>query len=407
MLENKTKIKITISDTAPLYPPRWGGPRRIWNLYGNFSPELFDTTYVGVTFEKIKDARYKYQRIRSNFKEILSAFPPHYYFWHAIEKAIFRNTSLDLFVYLGMHTDWQFKYILNSQNADIIICSHPWSSLCIDKNNRKFFIYDAHNCEYLLMDRILKNHILKGLILRQVRQIEADACKKSNLMLVCSEKEKKDFIDLYDVDADKIIVVSNGANIDKNNRQAAGGDYRTKLSLLPKDKVIIFIGAYYKPNIDAARFIIEKLSHELKEFKFLIIGTVFGAFKKEQLPSNVKLLGWITDEDLDTVLRASDIAINPMFDGSGVNIKMLEYMSYGLPIVTTECGSRGIETNGKHPMIVSTIGKFIDNIRMLSNDSLLYKKMSADGRSLAAESYDWEAISSNLQEMIVERFRRV
>ena len=48
------RIKLLITDTAPLYPPLWGGPQRIWNLYGNLSQELFSITYVGVKFGMLK-----------------------------------------------------------------------------------------------------------------------------------------------------------------------------------------------------------------------------------------------------------------------------------------------------------------------------------------------------------------
>lgn len=401
------KKRILITDSAPLYPPLWGGPKRIWSLYSNFSQELFDVTYVGVNFGLVKEMKYSFNKIRNNFREILCFFPPHYYLCHVFEKLLFKNTSLDLFVYLLMHTDWQFKYILNNtQNADIVICSHPWSSLSIHKNSRQFFIYDAHNCEYLLMDRILERHILKSLVLRQVKKIEEDACKKSDLILVCSEKEKKDFIDLFHLNADKIIIVANGTDISKKNDRMAKEDYRLKLSLLAKDKVIVFIGAYYKPNIDAARFIIERIAKELKEFQFLIVGTVFEAFKTQQLPSNVKFLGWLSEEELDAVLRTSDIGINPMFDGSGINIKMLDYMSYGLPIVTTQVGARGIETKGKQPMIIASVDEFADNIKTLTSDKALYKRISENCKSLVTEHYDWKMISKKLQDVIIEKINK-
>jgi len=397
------KKRILVADTAPLYPPLWGGPKRIWGLYSNFSQELFDITYVGVNFGFGKDTKYNFKKIRENFREILCGFPLHYYLWHSFEKFFFKNTSLDLFLYLWMHTDWHFKYILNTQRADLVICSHPWPSLCISKNSTQFFIYDAHNCEYLLMERILKKHIFKKAVLLQVKKIEGDACKKSDLILVCSEKEKTDFVDLYKVDANKIFVVPNGTNINRKIDEECKISYRKKLSILSEEKVIVFVGAYYKPNIDAARFIIERLAAELKEFKFLIIGSVSNAFNEAEIPKNIKLLGRIFDEQLNEALGASDIAINPMFDGSGINIKMLDYMSYGLPIVTTPVGARGIETNGRRPMIVASTDKFAESVKMLESDTALYKHLSEDGMTLVAELYDWKKISNKLEKIILKK----
>lgn len=397
------KKKVLITDTAPLYPPLWGGPKRIWSLYGNFSQELFEITYVGVDFALSKDKRYSFKRIRDNFKEILCAFPPHYYFWHAFEKITFRNTSLDLFAYLWMHTDWQFKYMLNSQNADIIICSHPWPALSMRKTAGQIFIYDAHNCEYLLMDKILGKHTLKKFVLSRVKKIEQDACRKSDLILACSDNEKRDLTNLYKINPDKIIIVTNGANIPEDPVRSDREKSRKVLGIPLNAKVVIFIGAYYKPNNDAGRFIFESLAPKLNEYMFLIAGSVSEAFKREEIPPNIKFLGQVSVDKLSAALGASDIAINPMFDGSGVNIKMLDYMSYGLPIVTTECGARGIETNGRQPMIISAGDKFIDNIKMLSADNSLYERLSQDGRSLVAQHYDWIKISNRLQDIILDR----
>jgi len=396
------KKRVLVTDTAPLYPPRWGGPKRIWNLYSSFPPDLFDITYVGVGNNLGEGQKYRLNRISDNFKEVLCSLPSHYYLWRILEQRIVKNKHLDLFVYLCMHTDSQFKYILSADNTDIIIFSHPWSSLCVQKADSQFFIYDAHNCEYLLMDRILGRHILKKVILNKVKKIEGDACKKSNLILVCSEKEKNDFIKLYNVKQDKIIIVPNGANPkmqDSANKKLC----RNKLSISLSDKIIFFVGAYYKPNIDSARFIIEKLSAELSEFVFLISGSVSHFFKPNVMPKNVRLLEEIDDADLDAAFRSADIAINPMFDGSGINIKMLDYMSYGLPIVTTQVGARGIETFCKQPMAISSVDKFSENIKIIDEDVKLYKRMSEDGRSLITDYYNWKLISKQLQEDIIKR----
>ncbi|MBU4419131.1 MAG: glycosyltransferase family 4 protein, partial [Candidatus Omnitrophica bacterium] len=397
------QFKILIADTAPLYPPLWGGPKRIWNLYGNFSQELFNLTYVGVNFRIEKGLKYSFNKIGDNFKEILCAFPPHYYFWNVFKKVIFKDNSLDLFPYLWMHTDWQFRYILNSQDADIVICSHPWPVLSLDKNNRQFFIYDAHNCEYLLMGQILGNHFLKSPVLRQVYKIEQEACKRSDLILACSENEKNDLIKLYKLNPDKIVIVTNGTTIKERIGPQEKQLCKEALKINADRKTVVFIGAYYKPNIDALKFIINRIAPLIGNMQLLIMGTVCDFLRDQPLPQNVVLLGKVSEEQLDTALKASDIAINPMFSGSGINIKMLDYMAYGLPIVTTECGARGIETDGKEPMIVSSADNFTENLKALSNNSQLCERLSEDGRSLAAKHYDWKIISHKLEGIILER----
>ncbi len=251
------------------------------------------------------------------------------------------------------------------------------------------------------MDKILGKNFLKNMVLRRVKKIEEDACKKSDLILACSEKEKNDFISLYKIPDEKIIIVPNGTNINKNNNSKSKALCREKLGISTREKVVIFIGAYYKPNIEAVEFIVKKIAPALKEFKFLIAGSASDFFAEKRIPDNISLLGKLSDEKLETSLIASDIAINPVISGSGTNIKMLDYMSYGLPIVASQCGARGINTNGKQPFIISSEAEFTGNIMLIAWDNALSGRMSKDGKALSAESYDWKTISANLAESIL------
>ena len=236
-----------------------------------------------------------------------------------------------------------------------------------------------------------------------VKRIEGDACRKSDLILACSENEKRELMDIYRVAADKIIVITNGALYRDEIALLEKISKRPEFGLTVDDKVVLFIGAYYKPNIDAAQSIVSVIAPQLKDFTFLIAGSVQEAFRRSNLPKNVHFLGQLSQERMHSALSISDIAINPMFAGSGINIKMLDYMAYGLPIVTTECGFRGINAEGMHPALITPVEGFAENIRKLMNDKQLSAIMGKDGRSLVRRSYDWKSLSSKLQDAILGR----
>lgn len=61
-------------------------------------------------------------------------------------------------------------------------------------------------------------------------------------------------------------------------------------------------------------------------------------------PPNVIFTGFI--EDLSFILEVSDICIAPLRVGAGIKTKVLEYIAYDKPIVTTPIGIEGIKTNG-------------------------------------------------------------
>ncbi|MGA2775332.1 MAG: glycosyltransferase family 4 protein [Candidatus Omnitrophota bacterium] len=393
------RIKIIVSDTDKLYPPIWGGPKRIWNLYGNFSQDKFDIDYVGCDFSQ---ESFKINKLAPNFREFLAPRPYHYRkLWSPLHKRYFQDLRFDAFVYLMMSSVKEFGEAFKQLRADILISSHPWSAPSMEKKKGQLFIYDAHNCEYSLTKALIKRHSLCGVISLWVRNIESAACKKSDIILVCSKQEKNEFINLYGVKEKKIHIIPNGAIPRVINTSEDKAAAKERLGVKDR-KTAVFIGSYYEPNIRAVRFIIDNLAFNLSEYDFLIGGaSLENVFSGINLPENIKFYGTLSEEKLDLIMKAADIAINPVLIGSGINIKMLDYMSYGLPIVTTECGARGINANGKIPMIISTLQNFADNIRNFGGDGALYAKMSEDARLLANEQYSWKTISSELEKLIL------
>ncbi|WP_337430616.1 glycosyltransferase [Bilophila sp.] len=60
----------------------------------------------------------------------------------------------------------------------------------------------------------------------------------------------------------------------------------------------------------------------------------------------VKILGFV--EDIAGFYADVDLVVSPVTLGTGINVKTVQAMSYGMPLVTTAFGCKGIETG--HPM---------------------------------------------------------
>lgn len=397
------KISILISDTAKLYPPLWGGPKRIWNLYSNLSEDIYDITYVGIVYEPREFLKkYWVNRIKSNFRDITCRFPLYFYLCYIFGKKAAKNILCDMFIYFFMNTAANFKYILNSQKADILVSSHPWVFSCFRKKNNRIYIYDAHNCEYLLIKQILKGLWCEKIVSERVAKIERDACIKSDVIVACSEKEKEDFINLYKIPSNKIYIIPNGTQIKPLP------DYEEKIARkkgleLSGKKTILFVGTYYKPNIEAANHIVNYLAPQLNDYIFLIAGNVGDAFRDVQLPRNIRTFGRISDKELEIIISASDIAINPMFSGAGINIKVLDYLSSGLPAISTKIGARGINAENFKDMIICDENEFVFNIKRLFSDNQLYNRLRENGAKLVKEHFDWKKISKNLDSILKEK----
>ncbi len=89
-------------------------------------------------------------------------------------------------------------------------------------------------------------------------------------------------------------------------------------------------------------------------------------------------------ESTDEYYQNCDLFVNPIDDGSGINIKMLEAMGKGIPIVTSKFGLRGF--NNAEDKIVSVFSDAQECayiIARLLND----EEKRINQRSLALEAY--------------------
>ncbi len=63
-----------------------------------------------------------------------------------------------------------------------------------------------------------------------------------------------------------------------------------------------------------------------------------GVFRKPL----VHLHGFVPD--IGSFYRAMDVIVSPVTVGTGINVKTVQAMAFGMPLVTTKSGSKGIET---------------------------------------------------------------
>ncbi len=384
-----------ISDTAKLYPPLWGGPKRVWELFSNLPKAGYDITYIGIDSgqqEPIREIQ-----AADNFLERRFSMPSLYYkIWLPVHNALFKDLSFDIFTYFFMSWAKQFAFAVKNQPADVIVASHPWAWPCLKGRSGVPFIYDAHNCEFLLMRSLAGTNRFGKLLTQRAKKIEADLCQKSQAILVCSQQDKDNFMDIYGINSKKIHVIPNGTSVAPLPSPLEMQKAKKALGL-SSQPAILFVGAYYKPNIEAAAYILETLARSLPGCRFVIAGTVKHAFHDSKIPDNVIFTGLIDDESLKLYWQAADLAINPISKGSGVNIKMLDYMSAGIPTVSTPFGCRGLDVKHGRQVVLARLDGFADAVKTTLENPALCDKLRVKGHEFTADGYDWKAISNKLE----------
>ncbi len=395
-------IKVCVLGIEPIEPAFGGSRLRLKGLYSNLGNN-FDVTYVGAFHWRGQTNR-EIQH-QENFREITISFSDiHFEALNSLHESSPGPSLIDeSFPRLGYQsTDLCITAIRTLQQSDVVIFSHPWM-YAVAKHavniSHQLLVYDAHNIEGKLRKMLLGESAIDAELLQEVESVERELCAAADLILACSNEDMAGFVDMYDVEPEKINLCPNGAFINEIStisRTSRTADFYGSFPDSPM--TALFIGGQYIPNIEAVEFICREIAPECPHITFGLLGDSGPAFIRknpsEKLPFNVNVIGGVDDGQKLHWLHASDIAINPMFSGSGTNIKMFDYLSAGLPVVSSAVGARGIQNDGE--FIISDIENFIDSVKSLAADANYREVLSRRGRTLVEKHYDWGNISEGL-----------
>lgn len=92
------------------------------------------------------------------------------------------------------------------------------------------------------------------------------------------------------------------------------------------------------------------------------------------------------------IYSIADIAINPMLNGSGTNLKIAEYMANGVPVISTKVGARGYDFENEH-LVISELNGFVKMIDILSKDGQLKNDYIRNAYKYIVENFSWDLIS--------------
>ena len=201
---------------------------------------------------------------------------------------------------------------------------------------------------------------------------------------VVSEWEHHLLVDNLPKFSTKINVIPNCINYD---------DYQ-ELDVRQVPNQLIFTGSFrFQANYEAMKWFVEeifpKILMQLPETQLVITGDHVDL----PFPSahNIKLVGYI--DDIKSMVASSRVSIAPLLSGGGTRLKILEAMAIGVPVVATSKGAEGLNAvSGEHLLVVDSPDEFADAVVAVLKDYHLSEKLSANGKLLVKEKYDWQSV---------------
>jgi len=295
--------------------------------------------------------------------------------------------------------------------CDLVLVEHIWSSpfpILYARLFKKPLVLIDHNAETVLSRRFLReaHQVTKFVLFLRFAYtflLEKLSCMMASLVIVSSENDKALLNGSLRVPVEKTKVIppSIDTSIMKND-QTLGLRLRDKLGISEEALVVCFLGDLTTvPNYMSAEYIAKEMAPRvlgrLAEAYFLIIG------KHDEplaLPEDNRVIFTGEVSDLIPFLSAADICIVPLTLGSGVKLKLLTYLAFGKPVISTTIGMEGI--NAGKEVIVCELYDFEREIWKLASDRDLRLKLGSMGRRLAEEVYDKRSVAKRLASILNE-----
>lgn len=236
--------------------------------------------------------------------------------------------------------------------------------------------------------------------------------KKANRIATVSEYSKSDIVKTYNIDADKIDVVYNGANknfkpISEEEQSLVKDEYTQGANFF------LFVGTLHpRKNLINLFKAFDKFKKESDSgYKLLVVGKkmwwtneIENTYNNLNHKNDIIFVGRVPENDLYKII-ASAYALTyvPVFEGFG--IPLAEAMNCGVPVITSNVTSM--------PEVVEEAGILV-NPNSVDDICSAMKRISADNKLrqelsekslIQAKKFNWERTGDLLWESIVKTIR--
>ncbi len=282
---------------------------------------------------------------------------------------------------------------------DIAFLSRPCIAIkyihAIKAKTKMKVIYDCHDLTYL----------------REMRRAKIESNKTA---MEAALKSKKDELYLSSI-SDAVVVLSSferdlllkeNPNIKVYLMPLVYPLSSLKIKQFHETKGLLYIGGFvHPPNEDAVLWFINDIlpliQRELPDVDFNILGSYLPKSISKLSSARIKGIGYV--EDVSPFFQNSRVFVAPLRFGAGAKGKIIQSMSYGLPVVTTMIGAEGLDLiDGFDVLIADEPSDFAMKVVELYRSEDMWKKISGNSAESMKNNFSAGIAHEKLQEMFAE-----
>lgn len=266
-------------------------------------------------------------------------------------------------------------------------------------------VFDAHNAEYLLQQRIFRADVRQPsrwlgalyslLQWQRLRRYEAQVCQRAEHVIACSPADAQALARL--VPGLQATVVPNGVDT---------WSYRPGLVTAAPlgEQALVFTGKMdFRPNVDAILWFCEQVLPLIRQVASQVHLYVVGKNPHPRLAPlakqpDVTLTGYV--EDVRPYIAAAAVYVVPLLTGGGTRLKVLEAMAMGKAIVSTTLGCEGIPAmSGRDLVVVNSAADWAIQVLALLDNVALREELGHSARAFVEQHFDWQMVTAPLEEV--------
>lgn len=168
--------------------------------------------------------------------------------------------------------------------------------------------------------------------IESLERLEKDVSRHTDEIITFTEQDRQRWITFSGCDRSRVSVIPFGVQVAIHN-------------LKKRKSQMLFVGnMYYEPNRRAVERIIAEILPLVRSLcphvRTVVVGDIPDNLKRLCLGAQVEIAGEVPD--VTSWLNESLVGLAPISEGSGVRVKILQYLSHGVPVVASTVAAEGL-----------------------------------------------------------------
>ncbi|HVW23036.1 MAG TPA: glycosyltransferase [Candidatus Saccharimonadales bacterium] len=170
---------------------------------------------------------------------------------------------------------------------------------------------------------------------------------------------------------------------------------------------ILFVGNYaHLPNRDSIKWFVKDIFpvvlKELPDVKLHVVGANMpDSLQKDLQGKNIIVDGYLSDEELASLLMKSRVFVAPLRYGAGVKGKVGQAIEYGLPSVTSSIAAEGMHIqDGVSGLLADDAKTFATQVVKLYKDPLLWQTIQTNAKTVLEKHFSLDEATAMLKKIL-------